>query len=294
MDLRHLEYVVAVADHGGFTRAARTLHVSQPSLSQGVRSLEHELGIRVFTRLGRSVTPTPTGDALIAAARRVLTAMAGVRATAAAATGLLEGRLDLVALPTLAVDPVAELVGHFRAAHPGIHVRLVEPEDATSLEQQVRSGRAEVGFSDISTSSEGLRRVPLYRQELLAVCPPGTTVDGDKLTPAELAAMPLIATPAGTSTRRLLDLVLSRTSHEARIAVELNQREAILPLVLAGAGATLLPRALAEPAIAQGATVRPMRPPVTRRVGLVHRAGDLSPAAGAFVTLAREDAATRG
>ena len=209
MDLRHLEYVVAVADHGGFTRAARALHVSQPSLSQGVRGLEAELGVEVFTRLGRTVTPTPTGEALIAAARRVLVAMAGVRATVSSAAGLLEGRLDLVALPTLAVDPVADLVGHVRAAHPGITVRLVEPEDAGTLEEQIRSGRAEVGFSDISTSSEGLRRLPLYRQELVAVCPPGTVVDADELTPAELAALPLIATPPGTSTRRLLDVVCS-------------------------------------------------------------------------------------
>lgn len=293
MDLRQLEYVVAVADHGGFTRAARAEHVSQPSLSQGVRSLEAELGIEVFTRLGRTVTPTPTGEAIIASARRVLAAMAGVRASAAAGIGLLEGRLDLVALPTLAVDPVAGLVGRFRAAHPAITVRIVEPEDATTLEAQIRSGRAEVGFSDISSHTEGLRRVPLYRQELLAVCPPGVATDLVDLTPADLAAMPLIATPPGTSTRRLLDLVLSRTTHPAEIAVELNQREAILPLVLAGAGASLLPAALAEQAAARGATVRPMRPSVTRRVGLLHRAGDLSPAAAAFVAMATADAAAR-
>jgi DNA-binding transcriptional LysR family regulator len=293
MDLRQLEYVVAVADHDGFTRAARALHVSQPSLSQGVRSLEQELGLDVFTRLGRTVTPTPPGEAIIASARRVLTAMAGVRASAAAAAGLREGRLDLVALPTLAVDPVAELVGRFRAAHPAITVRIVEPEDASTLEGEVRSGRAEVGFSDISSHAEGLRRVALYRQELLAVCPPGVATDLDDLTPSDLSAMPLIATPPGTSTRRLLDQALARTGHDADIAVELSQREAILPLVLAGAGAALLPAALADQAAARGATVRPMRPAVTRRVGLVHRTGDLSPAASAFVHLAKTELADR-
>jgi DNA-binding transcriptional LysR family regulator len=287
MDLRQLEYVVAVADHEGFTRAARALHVSQPSLSQGVRSLEAELGLEVFIRLGRAVTPTPPGEAIIASARRVLAAMAGVRASAAAAAGLLEGRLDLVALPTLAVDPVADLVGRFRAAHPAITVRIVEPEDATTLEAEVRSGRAEVGFSDISSHADGLRRVPLHRQELLAVCPPGVATELEDLTPSDLAAMPLIATPPGTSTRRLLDQVLARTTHPAEIAVELSQREAILPLVLAGAGAALLPAALADQAGARGATVRPMRPAVSRPIGLVHRTGDLSPAASRFVAMAR-------
>ncbi|MDQ2651370.1 MAG: LysR family transcriptional regulator, partial [Actinomycetota bacterium] len=88
MDLRQLEYVVAVADHGGFTRAAAALHVSQPSLSQGVRTLETELGVEIFSRAGRTVAPTASGEAIIASARRVLVAMAGVRATAAAATEL--------------------------------------------------------------------------------------------------------------------------------------------------------------------------------------------------------------
>lgn len=293
MDLRQLEYAVAVADHGGFTRAANVLHVSQPSLSQGVRALEAELGIELFHRTGRSVTPTASGEAIVAAARRVLVAVAGVRATAAAAIELLEGRLDVAALPTLAVDPLAELVGRFRAEHPGIGFRLLEPEDATTVETLVRSGRAEIGFTDISAHVEGLRRIPLYRQELVAVCPPGTAADLDALAPSDLAAMPLIATPEGTSTRRLLELVLSRTSQPADIAVELHQREAILPLVLAGAGAALLPAALAGTATDQGATVRSMRPPVSRPVGLLHRTGDLSPAAAAFVARAKADLAHR-
>jgi DNA-binding transcriptional LysR family regulator len=293
MELRQLEYVVAVADTGGFTRAARSVHVAQPSLSHGVRSLEAELGIEIFARLGRTVAPTPAGEAIIASARRVLSAMAEVRTSAAAALGLLEGRLDLVALPTLAVDPVATLIGRFRADHPAVAVRLVEPEDAETLEAQVRSGRAEVGFSDITLGGAGLQRVSLYRQELVAVCPPGRAEHLDSLTPTDLAAMPLIATPPGTSTRRLLDLVLAKTSHPAEIAVELNQREAILPLVLAGAGATLLPTTMAAQARERGAVVRPMRPTVSRPLGLVHRAGELSPAAAAFVALARRDAATR-
>src|SRR4051794_29436136 len=157
MDLRQLEYVVAVVDHGGFTRAADALMVAQPSLSQGVRTLENELGVDLFHRLGRRVALTAAGEALIDPARRMLRDAATTRAAVAAGAGLQAGRLDLAALPTLAVDPLAPLIGTFRAAHPGISVHVTEPEEGHVVSDLVRSGRVEVGLTDLPgpTRSEG-------------------------------------------------------------------------------------------------------------------------------------------
>ncbi len=241
MDVRQLEYVVAVADHGGFTRAARAVHVSQPSLSQGVRTLEAQLGVELFDRLGRAVRPTPAGELVVDAARQVLRDLAEVRTVAAAVAGLQTGRLEIATLPTLAVDPLAPLVGRFRLAHPGVTIRVREPEEGSAIDRQVASGRAELGLTDLTTVGTGLTRVELFRQQVVAVCPPGTDVDGDVLSPAALAAMPLIATPTGTSTRRLLERAVARAGTEPTIAVETSSREAMLPLVLAGAGTALLP-----------------------------------------------------
>lgn len=81
MLLRHLRYLLAVADHGGFTRAAEALHVSQPTLSQQIRQLEESLGVNLFDRTSRSVKPTDAGEAYIECARRVLVELeAGKRA----------------------------------------------------------------------------------------------------------------------------------------------------------------------------------------------------------------------
>jgi DNA-binding transcriptional LysR family regulator len=288
MDVRQLEYVVAVADHGGFTRAARAVHVSQPSLSQGVRTLEAQLGLELFARLGRAGRPTPAGELVVDAARQVLRDLAEVRTVAAAVAGLQTGRLEIATLPTLAVDPLAPLVGRFRLAHPGVTIRVREPEEGSAIDRQVASGRAELGLTDITTVGTGLTRVELFRQQVVAVCPPGTEVEGDVLSPAALAAMPLIATPSGTSTRRLLERAVARAGAEPTIAVETSSREAMLPLVLAGAGTALLPAGLAADAAARGAVVRPLRPALTRRIGILHRPGRLSPPAAAFVTLARD------
>src|SRR3954470_6783964 len=123
MELRQLEYIVAAADHGGFTKAAAALRVAQPSLSNGIRTLEDELGVELFARVGRNVQATSAGELVIDSARQVLRDMAALSSVAAGVAGLEAGRLDVVVLPTLAVDPVAHLIGQFRQQHPGVTVR---------------------------------------------------------------------------------------------------------------------------------------------------------------------------
>ena len=111
MDVRQLSYVLAVADEGTFTRAAEVLQLSQPSLSQGIRALEAELGAELFERRARPVRLTAAGEALLEPARRAVRDLQTARAAVDAVTGLAAGHLDLVSLPTLSIDPVAELGG---------------------------------------------------------------------------------------------------------------------------------------------------------------------------------------
>jgi DNA-binding transcriptional LysR family regulator len=101
--------------------------------------------------------------------------------------------------------------------------------------------------------------------------------------------VPLVASPKGTSTRRLLDQVLARATTDPNIVVETDQRDAIIPLVLAGAGTALLPAGLAREARQRGATVIKLRPEVSRRIGLLHRRGPVSPAAAAMIALAKKN-----
>jgi LysR family carnitine catabolism transcriptional activator len=286
MDLRQLEYLIAIDDHGSFTMAARAMHVSQPSLSHGIRTLEIELGVELFSRLGRTVAATAAGREVITAARLVVRDVADLTVAAAAVRSLASGTLDVVALPTLAVDPLASLIGRFRSAHPGIVVRVHEPEDAGDVERSVRSGRAELGLTDITTGGSGLSRIELFRQEIVVVQPPDSPAGEDSMSSVSLARLPLIVTPVGTSTRRLLDRMLARDGLEPNVAVEINHREAIVPLVLAGAGSALLPIRLAQEAAARGAVVRPLRPTLSRRIGLLHRSARLSPAAQVMIALA--------
>ncbi|MGI8754688.1 MAG: LysR family transcriptional regulator [Acidimicrobiales bacterium] len=294
MDLRQAAYVVAVVDQGSFTVAAASIPVSQPALSQAVATLERELGARLFDRIGRRVVLTAAGQAFLEPARRMLRDAEVARAAVADVAGLGSGAVDVVALSTLVVEPLVPIVGRFRRAHPAVLVRITEPEDAAAVIGLVRSGGAELGLGDEAVPGGDVSLVSdrLGTQALLAVLPPDTSIPaGRRLPVARLAGFPLITTPPGTSTRRLLTAAVRDADPGAdpRIGVVTEHREAIVPLVLAGAGAAVLPEPLARAAAAQGAVVVPLTPGVERTVHLVRRSGPLSPGAAAFRALALED-----
>lgn len=296
MDLRQASYVVAVADEGSFTAAAASIPVSQPALSQAVATLERELGTALFERLGRRVRLTVAGEAFLEPARRMLRDAEVARRAVAEVAGLTAGRLDVVALPTLVVEPLVDLVGRFRRAFPQVEVRIVEPEDADAVAGRVRSGACELGLGDLDVDERGLASDRLGEQRLMAVLPPGSDPpEGRALAVARLARHPLIATPRGTSTRRLLAAALRRDPEgdldsQVHLGVVTEHREAIVPLVIAGAGAAVLPEPLARQAEELGAVVAPLTPALRRPVVLLHRTGALSPAARAFRDLALDGA----
>jgi DNA-binding transcriptional LysR family regulator len=210
-----------------------------------------------------------------------LAAIAGV-------SELQTGTLEIAALATLAVDPMAPLIGRFRELHPGVQVRVLEPEDADGVRALVRDGECELGAAHLPIRGQELAAHPLGEQELLFVLPPeaGAEVADDRpLGPRELATTPLVVSPPGTSTRMLLEQALAAVGVTPQIAVQSAAREAIVPLVLAGAGAALLPAPLAQEAQRRGAMIRRARPRITRAVGLIHRRGPLSAAARAFLSL---------
>lgn len=293
MDERRLRYFLTVVEDGSVTRAARRLHVAQPSLSQALRGLEAELGVELFHRAGRRLRLAAAGEALVGPARQTLMAMDAARGAVAEVTELLAGTLRIAALTTLAVDPLAGLIGRLRREHPGVAVQVQEPESAAAVSTLVRDGTCELGFAHLPLPREGPMRVrELGAQELHFVLPPESPLAGagGALAARALRDIPLVVSPPGTSTRLLLERALEAVGVTPRIAVETAAREAIVPLVLAGAGAALLPAPLALEAQRRGALVRSARPRIVRRIGLVHRAGPLSPAARALAELTERTA----
>lgn len=285
MELRQIEYVVGVVDHSTFTEAARALHVTQPALSEGIARLEREIGVDLFHRVGRRAVLSPAGAAFLEPARQLLRDRAVLDASVTAVTGLEAGRLDIVSLPTLAVDPLAAIVGAFRHSYPGVVVHIEQPEDAAAVASSVRSGRSEVGFAELPIPDEGLVTEPFVEQELVAVLPPSSTLAGRRrVTIADLANVPLITTPPGTSMRRHVDAAFADAGLTPLIAVQTEQREGVIPLVLADAGASIVPRAVADAAEPRSdIRIARLSPAIRRTIGVIRRDGPVSPAARAFI-----------
>ena len=174
-------------------------------------------------------------------------------------------------------------------------VRVHEPESTAGVSSLVRDGTCELGLAPLPLRTQGLRTLALGEQELLFVLPPGGALPHDArardaasdeplaaaasdeplaaaasdqpLAAAALREIPLVVSPPGTSTRALLEQALAAVGVSPQIAVETAAREAIVPLVLAGAGAALLPAPLAREAERRGAVARAARPRILRRIG---------------------------
>src|SRR5580700_10595291 len=191
MDEKRLAYFLAIVDEGGLTKAARAQHIAQPSLSQSLGALERELGARLFDRAGRGLRLTAAGHALIGPARQALRSMQEVRSAVGEVSALLAGTLEIAALPTLAVDPLADLLGRFRVEHPGVAVSMREAESAAGMSALVRDGGCELGLTHLPLPQQGLTTVELGVQELLFVLPAsidlGSGHSSKAISPAALA-----------------------------------------------------------------------------------------------------------
>ena len=114
MERRQFKYFLAVIDHGGFTAAATALHISQPALSTAIKTLEKDLGAMLFHRLPRGVKVTDAGAEFAESARVIMRELDTARTRVDALTGLIAGRLDVISLPGMLLDPLAPAVGRFR------------------------------------------------------------------------------------------------------------------------------------------------------------------------------------
>lgn len=286
MDVRQLRYFLAIVDHGSVHRAAQELFVAQPSVSQALRALERDLGTDLFHRTGRRLVLTPAGERLIDPAREVLRGVEVARATVEAVNGLRSGRLSITSMPAPAVSPLASMVSRFRAAYPLVEVLVRAAATPAEVVAAVRAGTAELGLLGTPAVGPELAGLAVHQLEtqtfVLVAAVDGDLPPGDPLPMDALANRRLVVGRPGTGTRRVSDSILRR-SPGCRIAVEVEHREAILPLVLARVGIAVLSDSWRDLARAAGAVVRPLATDETRKICLVHRDSRLTPAAAAFL-----------
>ncbi|MET7638411.1 LysR substrate-binding domain-containing protein [Streptomyces sp. NPDC005438] len=186
LDLRKLEHLVAVAEEGGFTRAAGRLHMSQQALSTSVRTLERQVGVRLLERGHQRVVPTPAGRALVEDAR-ALSTQARAALDRARRVGRDERELLRIGhTPAVTAEEVVGLLTGARVEDHGVHtqVRQFFPDE---LRERLRRGELDVGLSRAMSVDPGLARAQVASHRLRLAVPSGHRLaDRDQVTLADL------------------------------------------------------------------------------------------------------------
>jgi DNA-binding transcriptional LysR family regulator len=275
-------YFVAVIDHGGVTKAAQALYISQPSLSQAIRSLEKSLGTMLFDRTGGRMTLTEDGRRFEVYARRILADAERVREKVADVRALNTGSVEVVTYSLFTFDPMIELTRRFRARYPRVLVRIMETDGPTGVHTAVRRGEAEIGISDLSVEHEGMITVPLWDQELVLAAPPGLADLPERVPRGRVRDLPLVVDLADRSNVYPTDLIGDDATN---VVVDCGYLSVTCQLVTRGVGASIVPLEVARREM-PSVRVHRLDPPLSRPVGLVMRAGDPSPAAAALLAVA--------
>jgi len=244
-----MRYVVAVAETRNFTRAAERCEVVQSSLSHRIAGLERELGVRLFARTSRRVELTSAGEAFVAAARECLAAADRAVADAAAATGVVRGRLAVGVIVTTAAVDVPELLQRYRARHPQVRVDLRSGR-SDDLAAAVRDGKLDIAFLGLPESQHptDVEAIALDHDRHALLVPAGHPLaDTSQVTLREIADETFVDFVSGTPARAQSDQAFATAGLVRDVAYEAGVVELITRLVARGLGVALLPSAFITP-----------------------------------------------
>jgi DNA-binding transcriptional LysR family regulator len=249
MEVHQLRYAVAVADEGSFTAAAEVLHVSQSGVSAQVARLEHELGLQLFERGARHVTPTPAGDQLLGRMRGVLAALEDIRSTADQHLGLLRGHARIGAVAGLSWPAFFDALAALRAQHQGLQISLTEGL-SLQLQQQVIDGRLDVALvSWVRSPRPGLACWVAVEEHVTAVVSHAhrwatkTSVAAGDLLDDEVICM-----ARGTGVRAAYEAMMRAEGHPAPVAWEVTLPSTVRALAERGLGVGIVTSSSADPA----------------------------------------------
>jgi len=267
MNLRDLQYLVALAETRHFGRAAERCHVSQPTLSAQLRKLEEFLGVTLIERRPRRVGLTPAGEAVVERARRMLRDADDIRALARASQDPLGGQLKLGLIPTLGPYLLPRVAPRITKALPGLQLMLYEFQTAPLIDRVVQ-GELDVAILALPADTRGLVTRSLFAEAFLVAMPEHHRLTARKrLKIGDLSGEKLLLLEEGHCLRDQALEVCERagTGEQDFRATSL---ETLRQMVAAGLGITLLPRLAAEGpfASARGLVVRPFSPPAPSRV----------------------------
>lgn len=274
ISLDRLRTLVAIADLGSFVEAARMLNLAPPTVSLHIADLETRVGATLLSRTRGRVQPSAIGETLVARARKLLADAEQALEDVQRQVLGLAGRVRLGASTGVIAQLIPQALEVLGQAHPGIDVQVAVLTSLQTLEK-LADGTLDIGLVALPQPPiKGLRIEPWRRDPVMAFlparwdCPP-------LVSPAWLAAQPLILNDSTTRLARLTADWFASAGPQPSARIQLNYNDAIKSLVAAGYGATLLPCEASTPLPDSRIVMRPLIPPLWRELGIAHRAGEV-------------------
>lgn len=285
MTLRQISYLLAVADTGSFTAAARRTHVSQPSLSQQIRALEAEVGGRLLERPPRAVRLTAVGRAFVAEARTAMTAVQRASDAARATMKSEIGELRVSTVRSLAVSQLPDAIRRWQASHPGITVHLKEYAHRDLVAESVLQGEGELGIAPRPLRWPGVV-TRLGWDELVVILPRSDPMlDAPRIALGALAGRDWVLFEPGHGLAGIVAWACVQSGFEPRGVAYTAQVEAAARLAVAGVGPTLVPKKTVPSEYVDNS--RQLDPPVVWEICAFAATEQWSPQAGELLQVLR-------
>jgi len=246
MELRQLEYFVAVAEEANFTRAAERVHISQSGVSAQIRRLENDLGTTLIDRSGRTAGLTMAGEAALEHARAVLASVDAVRQAVDEVNELIRGRLVVGTVSAGTVTALFDALAAFHRAHPGVEIALVE-DNSDRLMERVRTGAIDLALvGTAGTPPADLHALTILSDGLVAAVPVGHPLARRRrVTLADVSAYPIVCLPEGTGIRTVFDRACAAKGVQADISLQASAPDAVAGLAMRGLGVAILAESMA-------------------------------------------------
>lgn len=275
LKLSQLRALVAIADTGSFSEAALELDLSQSAVSHAIATLEEELGVILLSRGRQGALLTPIGEQITEEARQVMRSLENLCRKAQLAKGLGGGQVRIATFRSVATHLLPEVIQHFRQKYPGISITIDEYQHYHHIEDDLRQGRADIGFTYLPTSPD-FEAWEVLRDRYIVLLPPSANPPPHPFTWEDLAVYPLILGPSYDGDREYVERHLTRHGKHIQPAYTVKEDSTILGMVKQGLGASIMARLAAEP-IPPEIQVASMPIPLERIIGVAVLANALQP-----------------
>jgi DNA-binding transcriptional LysR family regulator len=287
--LYRLQALVAVAEFGSFGEAALQVGVSQSAISHAIAALEADLGVTLLSRGRHGACLTPVGEQIVHNARQILDLLDDILAKANLVKGLQGGQVRISSFRSAATHILPEVLAQFRQRYPAISVSISEYDDYPDVEEDLRKGKADVGFTFGCPTAE-FEMWELMRDEYIALFPPTFTHNSAQLNWEKLTSYPMIMLSDADSCDQQVIAHCANYGKTLQVGYQVKQDSTIVQMVAKGLGAAIMPRLSAEP-IPVGVQVYDLPVPIYRIIYIAVLANALlTPATFAFLELLRETA----